>query len=266
MKNKNDELRELKELGIREAIRHLHSMGSTKFTNLTIAEVSKELFDEGSRKQINSNTLSNSYYKNNLKRWIHEETGFPPLKEAREKSVEIRRKNAKANYRKIEKAVDELVDLILRGKIKCDKMTKSYVIEWIKNNKKSSGIKINAATFSLKYYVPIYNKILDRLHQGIVTNECVNPNGFISVREYAALKEEIIRLREMNKSLVSNLFVIGSENDQLLYREGDGNNYSSITLDKELLYEYLNNIENKLNPEINANQFFKSIIKVCGNE
>ncbi|MEH6979864.1 MULTISPECIES: hypothetical protein [Bacillus] len=267
MNNKNDLLRREKEEGIRAAIRHLDGKGILNISNKMISNTTRDLFPNDLNKQIAVNTLSKKeYYKSNLQKWIEEETGLKlkKMEEVRKKALEVRKKLVMQNYKKIEQSVDEIVDSIIKGNLKCEKMSKAFLTDLLIKKKEQKGLKISKATLSLETYNSIYERAVKRLNTSSLLTNANDSEEVVSVKELAHLREENKRLKKVNKNLISGLFHINNEEiNDAFFIVGDGNTLTQTTIDKDLLYSYLNLFKKKLPKDINAYSFMKEIVEYC---
>ncbi|MFB5281819.1 hypothetical protein [Peribacillus sp. Hz7] len=267
MKNHNDELRNSKENGVKEAIKYLYDKGVRCFSKKVIADATKILFKDERNKQISANTLSKKdYYKNNLEKWIEEITGInnDKLETGRNNSLIIRKKNAKENYLNIEKTAKKLALDIVNGKIKCDKMSKVFLTQKLMELKDKKGYKMNQSTLSSEFYEPIYENVITLLNQEI-QDSSDKENG-VTLKEFSKLKVENERLKEINNNFINGLFFIKEgESNSAIYKDGDGNDLYKAKLDTEKLYYYMKLNEDIFTKkkEVNAYNLFKDIVNQC---
>lgn len=263
--NKNDLLRSKKEKSIKSAIQHLYNEGHIKFTKKLIADTTKQLSPNDLDSQISTNTLSKvTYYKRNIKDWIEEITSIkkPHLKKARENALKSRKKSAHRNYKEIEKQAIEIVNLVLLRELECKKFTKKFLTEQLKRVNGKNGLKVNDSTLSQDFYAPIHEKALNILHQNNITEidkgECISSDPQLVV-----LRTEIKRLKTLNANLIKGLFTMEEDEIDRIHSIHRSSDFTSVTLDKDLVYSYMTLFKDKMKRDIDAVQFFNQLIEYC---
>jgi len=264
MNSRNEYLRNLKEEAVRAAINYLSNKGVEKITNIKIVETIPKLYPiteqnkENKDRHINVNTLSKSeYYKENIPKWIAEAFRETPKGKPAQPAKVAKAKILKKKLKKIEQYADELINGIKEGDIPCEKFSKSFLRDWLVNNK---NMELSPAIFSsLDDYRTLFKKIESEFHS--IGSDSERGHS-ISANEHGKIKMELKRTKSQLEQLVSNMYI--KENDTLtLSVAGDLIEYKGKYLDKELLYEYLNFMENKFESKIEARLFIRALVEEC---
>ncbi|WP_114555663.1 hypothetical protein [Bacillus sp. K6W] len=264
MNSRNEYLRNLKEETVRASINYLCDKGIEKITNKSIVETISKLYpigeesEENKDRHINVNTLSKSgYYKENIPRWIAEASGTTAREKSLKAAQEAKAKNLKKKLKQIEQYAGELIKGISDGDIPCEKFSKRFLRDWLVENKK---MELSTAIFSsLDEYRTLFQKIESKFHS---IGSDPNRGHSITANEHGKIKKELKRTKSQLEHLVSDLYI--KENDTLsLAVAGDLIEYKGKYFDKELLYEYLNFMENKFENKIDARLFIRALVDEC---
>ncbi|MGG0720247.1 hypothetical protein ABE096_22100 [Robertmurraya massiliosenegalensis] len=260
MNSRNEYLRKMKEEAVFNAIQFLSDNGINRITNKKIVDTIIKLYpiendDRNRDRHINVNTLSKSdYYKENIPKWIAKIKGVKPNEKSLKAAQEAKARKLREKLKTIERYANELITGIVKGEIECNKFTKSFLREWIVVNKQ---MELSTSIFSsTDEYIKLFEKIETKFYSK--DRQVENHNG-ISTKDYGKLKRDLKIANSKLEHFVTNLYV-SENNSNLPVIETSGNQFKGIYLNKDDVYQYLDFMRDKLESEIDAGLFFKSIV------
>lgn len=256
--NKNQAVRNAKVASVKTAISYLHEHG-IQITNRNIASATKELFPDDKKSQVDVNLLSNKeYYKLNLKSWIKEITGeeYLFLNKARELAKKSNNDKVKKKFKRLEKYADEFLQEYSKGKFIDQKITKSFVYNWIKKTYPNESI--SPSIFSDSKYEVIYVNLLKSLEskKEYPANEL---NEESSTQNDVLMSAELVRLKEENKNLIKSNFIVDDNqyyDDSFVYFK-----VKDDIIQKDKLFRHLKILESSLKENVEITEFISYIIE-----